>query len=302
MILFCDFNPNIVREYILDESKNNEIKFSKVYPSGHGINMATFARKLGVENEIFMLKGSLKGREIALNLSKLGIDISPINIKDDNIENILIIKNDSQSSYSTKEPRITMEDRAEILNSFERTLFDKSIAVIPKLDLSGLDSELYEKLVKICYKNNTKIIVNTSDLKEIEKTNPYILSYDKNDIDGKRKINYTGEVIEFNKKFIKTGTKIVFANSKRFTIISTEDKNYRAYLDKKKLGVSEMLEKFNTNLSISGLAIAIDREYDFITSIKLAIASGTWENFISHGEIDMSYIKKLMSSVVVEEI
>ncbi|MBU5669347.1 tagatose-6-phosphate kinase [Peptoniphilus sp. MSJ-1] len=302
MILFCDFNPKIVREYKLDDSEKEEIINSKFYPSGHGIDMSFFTRALGVESEVFMLKGNKLGREIALNLSKLGIDITPINLKDDNIEEVVIDSDKSQMRYRTKEPRITMEDRAEILNSFERTLYNNSIAVIPKIDLTGLDSSLYEKLVKICYKNNTKVIVNTSDLTEIERSNPYILVYDKNDIEEKRKINYTGEVIEFNKKFLKMGTKIVVANSKRFTIISTEDKNYRAYLDKQKFGINEILDDFNTDLSIAGLSIALDREYDFITSMKLLIASGVWQNFKEQEEIDMSYIKKLMNSVIVEEI
>ena len=88
-----------------------------------------------------------------------------------------------------------MEDRSDILNSFERSLYNKKIVVIPKIDLKGLDDDIYEKLVKICYQNNVKVAVNPRNLDEIEKTNPYILMFDKNDIEKDEKINYTGEVI-----------------------------------------------------------------------------------------------------------
>ena len=302
MILFCDFNPKIIREYKLDSETENIIENSKIYPSGKGLYMSLFAKKLGVDSEVFMLKGGSRGREIALSLSRLGIDVNYTALKDENVEEVIIRGEETLKDYRTQDPRITMEDRNDILNSFERALYNKKIAVIPKIDLFGIEDDIYEKLIKICYKNNLKVAVNPKNLDTTEKTNPYILIFDKDDIEKKRKINYTGEVIEFNKKFIQAGSKIVFVNSKRATIISTEDKNYRAYVNKKKLERNEITEKFDTELSLAGLAMAIDRDYDFITSIKLAISCGVWENFVEKDKIDMSAIKKIMNSVEVEEI
>lgn len=302
MILFCDFNPKIIREYKLDSETENIIENSKIYPSGKGLYMSLFAKKLGGDSEVFMLKGGSKGREIALSLSRLGIDVNYTALKDENVEEVIIRGEETVKDYRTQDPRITMEDRNDILNSFERALYNKKIAVIPKIDLFGIEDDIYEKLIKICYKNNLKVAVNPKNLDTMEKTNPYILIFDKDDIEKKRKINYTGEVIEYNKKFIQAGSKIVFVNSKRATIISTEEKNYRAYVNKKKLERNEITEKFDTELSLAGLAMAIDRDYDFITSIKLAISCGVWENFVEKDKIDMSAIKKIMNSVEVEEI
>lgn len=302
MILFCDFNPKIIREYKLDSETENIIENSKIYPSGKGLYMSLFAKKLGGDSEVFMLKGGSKGREIALSLSRLGIDVNYTALKDENVEEVIIRGEESVKDYRTQDPRITMEDRNDILNSFERALYNKKIAVIPKIDLLGIDDEIYNKLIKICYKNNIKVAVNPKNLAAMEKTNPYILIFDKDDIEKEKNINYTGEVIEYNKKFIQAGSKIVLVNSKRATIISTEEKNYRAYVNKEKLGRNEITEKFDTELSLAGLAMAIDRDYDFITSIKLAISCGVWENFVEKDKIDMSAIKKIMNSVEVEEI
>lgn len=302
MILFCDFNPKIVREFKLNNETENIIESSKIYPSGKGLYMSLFAKKLGVDSEVFMLKGSTRGREIALSLSRLGIDVNYTALKDENVEEVIIRGADFVKDYKTQDPRITMEDRNDILNSFERALYNKKIAVIPKIDLLGLDDEIYDRLIKICFKNNIKVAVNPKNLQAMEKTNPYILVFDKDDIEKEKNINYTGEVINYNKKFIQAGAKIVLVNSKRATIISTEDKNYRAYVNKEKLGRKELTEKFDTELSLAGLAMAIDRDYDFITSIKLAISCGVWENFVEKDVIEMSAIKKIMNSVEVEEI
>ena len=302
MILFCDFNPKIVREFILNNETENIIESSKIYPSGKGLYMSLFAKKLGVDSEVFMLKGSTRGREIALSLSRLGIDVNYTALKDENVEEVIIRGADFVKDYKTQDPRITMEDRNEILNSFERALYNKKIAVIPKIDLLGLDDEVYHRLITICFKNNIKVAVNPKNLQAIEKTNPYILVFDKDDIEKEKNINYTGEVINYNKKFIQAEAKIVLVNSKRATIISTEDKNYRTYVNKEKLGRKELTEKFDTELSLAGLAMALDRDYDFITSIKLAISCGVWENFVEKDVIEMSAIKKIMNSVEVEEI
>ena len=302
MILFCDFNPKIIREFKLDSETENIIENSKIYPSGKGLYMSLFAKKLGGDSEVFMLKGGSKGREIALSLSRLGIDVNYTALKDENVEEVIIRGEETVKDYRTQDPRITMEDRNDILNSFERALYNKKIAVIPKIDLLGIEYDIYEKLIKICYKNNLKVAVNPKNLDTMEKTNPYILIFDKDDIEKEKNINYTGEVIEYNKKFIQAGSKIVLVNSKRATIISTEEKNYRAYVNKEKLGRKEITEKFDTELSLAGLAMAIDRDYDFITSIKLAISCGVWENFVEKDKIDMSAIKKIMNSVEVEEI
>ena len=302
MILFCDFNPKIIREFKLNSETENIIESSKIYPSGKGLYMSLFAKKLGGDSEVFMLKGGSRGREIALSLSRLGIDVNYTALKDENVEEVIIRGEETVKDYRTQDPRITMEDRNDILNSFERALYNKKITVIPKIDLFGIEDDIYEKLIKICYKNNLKVAVNPKNLDTMEKTNPYILMFDKNDIEKEKKINYTGEVIEFNKKFIQAGSKIVFVNSKRATIISTEEKNYRAYVNKKKLERNEITEKFDTELSLAGLAMAIDRDYDFITSIKLAISCGVWENFVEKDVIEMSAIKKIMNSVEVEEI
>ena len=127
MILFCDFNPKIIREYKLNSETENIIESSKIYPSGKGLYMSLFAKKLGGDSEVFMLKGGSKGREIALSLSRLGIDVNYTALKDENVEEVIIRGEETVKDYRTQDPRITMEDRNDILNSFERALYNKKL-------------------------------------------------------------------------------------------------------------------------------------------------------------------------------
>lgn len=301
MILFCDFNPKIVREYTISE-EDNIINKTEIYPSGLGVEMATFAKNIGTDTEVLLLKGTEIGDELVDKLMSLGVVTRSVKLKDDNVEEIVIKKQDKPESFKTKSPRITMEDKNELLAKFEDAVINKNIAVIPKIDHASLDSAIYEKMVKFCYDRNIKVAINPSSIKEVENLKPYILFLDKYDLERDISLEYTGEVLKMSEELLKKGSGIVIVNSKRNTIISTKGKNYRAYLNKKKMEKNGMLEKFNTGFALAGLSVGIDREYDFVTSIKLSVACGVYDNFAEDLDQDMSSIKKLMNSIEVEEI
>lgn len=301
MILFCDFNPKIVREYTISD-ENNTIEKTDIYPSGLGIEMATFVKQIGSDSKLLLLKGTDIGDEILEKLRSINIPATIVNLKDDNVEEIIIKNSENSKDYHTKSPRITMEDKNELLAQFEEMATDQNVVVLPKLNHNSLDSTLYERMVKFCYNKNIKIAINPSNIKEVENIKPYILMLDKKDLERDITLEYTGEVLKMNEKLLKKGAGIIIVNSRRNTIISTKEKNYRAYLNKKKLEKEVNIEKFNTIFALSGLSVGIDRDYDFTTSIKLAIACGVCDNFIEGMELGMGSIKKLMNIVEVEEM
>lgn len=302
MILFCDFNPKIVRKYTLSVENENLIDNSEIYPSGLGIDMVKFAYNIGVSSEILLLKGNAIGDEITQSLQKMNISYESVKLKDDNLEEIIIENEDSSKSYKSKSPRITMEDKNYLLAQFEDSAVGKKIVVIPKINHESLDNSIYDKMVKFCYNENIKVAINPSSLDDIKNLKPYILMLDKTDLSRDINLEYTGQVLKMNEELLKKGVGLVFVNSKRSTIISTKEKNYRAYLNKEKLDKNNVIEKFNTQSALAGMAVAIDRDYDFITSIKLAIACGVCDNFLEDFELEMSSVKKLMNSVEVGEI
>ncbi len=300
MILFCDFNPKLIRKYkskIFNVGEENLIDASRVYASGYGIDMAVFANRLFQDSKVFYLKGTNIGKFIESDLRNHYIESTSISLKDDNIENIIIDNGEGKTIFKSKSPRITMEDKKDIINAFAEAIRGKKIVGLSIIDHDSLKDDLYEALINICYKENVKIVVNPENVGQIKDSKPYVLIMDKKDLTGEENITHTGDVPEVTKKLIDKGVGIVVVNSQRATVVSTKDKNYKVYFDK----ISDF-KTYNKNLILAGFAIGIDRDYDLETTIKLAIASSICENYMKFSEVEMSEIKKLMNSVKVEEM
>ncbi|EFK38963.1 hypothetical protein HMPREF9131_1268, partial [Peptoniphilus sp. oral taxon 836 str. F0141] len=89
MILYCDFNPKLIRKYKVDkinQGEENLIESNRFYASGYGIDMAVFSKKLFQDSKVLMLKGTVIGELIERDLRNLYIETESIKLKDDNIE------------------------------------------------------------------------------------------------------------------------------------------------------------------------------------------------------------------------
>lgn len=300
MILYCDFNPKLIRKYKVNEfrqGEDNVIKSNRFYASGYGIDMAVFSKNLFQDSKVFMLKGTGIGEMIEKNLRDSYIETTSVKLKDDNVEKLIFENEDNKTVFTTKTPRITMEDKADILAEFEKTIKSKRIVAISNIDHDSLKDDLYDNLIKICYRENVHVAVNPPSLKYIKDARPYLLILDKKDAEKDEDVNYTGDVPAFSKKLLDKGVGIVVVNSNRATVVSTKDKNYRVYFEK----ISD-LKTYNKNLMLAGFTVGIDRDYDFETTIKLAMASSICENYMKFSQVQMSEIKKIMNEVKVEEM
>ncbi|MDO5715170.1 MAG: hypothetical protein Q4P25_01170 [Tissierellia bacterium] len=301
MILFCDFNPKLTRQYYTEEfykNRKNKAEDLRVYPSGNGIDMAVFAKNLSEEGEVFLLEGLSIGREITTSLKELGIHCHRVKLKDDNVEHLVVKQNRQKTEVMTPEPRITMEDRNDILAAFYEACSDKKIVIVAEIDNESLSPDLYEKLIHHCYQKNIKIGVTVSDLFDIKSAKPYLLVIEKDQLEKDKPIYYTSEVLQKGRLLIDKGVGILFVLSQKGAIIMTKDKNYHGYFTEQK----DRIEKVNKNLMLTGLSIGIERDYNFETSIKLGLACSIWENFNKFRQVEMSEIKKWMNTIVVEEI
>lgn len=300
MILYCDFNPKLIRKYKVDninQGEENLIESNRFYASGYGIDMAVFSKKLFQDSKVLMLKGTAIGELIERDLRNLYIETESIKLKDDNIEKLIFQADDNKTIFTSKAPRITMEDKADIQEEFANQIKGKKAVAISLIDHESLNDDLYESLIKICYKENVHVLVNPSKLEDIKDSKPYLLILDKKDALKDEKVNYTGDVPAFSKKLIDKGVGIVVVNSNRATVVSTKDKNYRVYLEK----ISDF-KAYNKTLMLAGFAVGLDRDYNIETTIKLAMASSICENYMKFSQVQMSEIKKIMNEVKVEEM
>lgn len=303
MILYCDFNPRLVREYKIDDLKNFGINFadsSRYYISGYGIDSLEFTVNLQEKAKIIGFYGGLKGQIIKSDLKKMKCKNTAIKLLDESIEEIILKDKINKTVIRTKSPRITLENIEEFISIFSSEIDKVNLVVLNQTDQINLDPYLYEVLIKICYSRGVNVAVVYDKLQNIKTSKPYIVSFNKETISDYigLKVKTENEIIIAGKHIIENGVGIaVICDINGFYIFS-KDKLLKAEFN----DILDYISEFNENLMLAGMATAFEREYDFITSVKLAVASAIAENFIKFRHITMVDIKKLMNKITVNQL
>lgn len=301
MILCCDFNPKLTRKFYVKEffkHKHNLAQEVRVYPSGAGIDMAVFAQMLSAKVKVFFPEGMETGKWIASYLRESGIDFYSVKIKDENIECVTVKQKHNKTEIATAAPRITMEDKNDILAAFYQQAKENKIVCLPEIDHPALSEDLFEQLISYCYQNNIKIATTLSDRSKLNGAKPFLLLLDKEELSQEQPIRYAAQVVAEGKSLLNSGIGVLVVVSSQGAIIMTKEKNYRAYfIDRQK-----KMQKLNKNLMLMGFAMGIEREYNFETTMKLGISCGIWENFHKFRHVEMSEIKTLMNIIELEEL
>ncbi|EFI42669.1 MULTISPECIES: PfkB family carbohydrate kinase [Peptoniphilus] len=302
MIVFCDFNPKLTRSYkVVDFVKNSENVYSesRTYASGYGIDMLTFLMQLGDRPRLITFLGGQNGVLIRENLDAVKADYDFIKIKDESSEEILIKSRSLKTIVRSKLPRITTEDEENLYTMFAREISFEKFVCIPQND-SFIRDELYESLIKLCYKEGIKVAVVVTELENLKNSKPYMMIVDKEQLEyyTNLKIKTQTEVVSAAGVILDSGTGIIIVNSEKGCVIVTKNKSYGVNFEELKYSVS----RINKNLMLAAIAFGIEREYDFETTIKLGIASSIIENFIKFRMITMADIKKIMAEIELKEI
>ena len=303
MILYCDFNPRITREYRLDDLKNfgiNVAENSRVYPSGFGIDCLVFTNHLGENAKVIGFFGGEKGSYIEEILRKSSLNFIPIKLSEDNTEEIILKTNLSKLIIRTQPPRITVENMEQFISEFSNEIPGINLVCLSGTDHTRLDPGTYEMLIKMCYTKGVKVAVTYNDLQSIGASKPYIFILNDKEL-GKyvnKKIKSEQDIISEAEKEIERGTGMVIVSTINASYIVSKDLKIKATFD----GVREYVSKANQNLLLAGIGVAQDRNYDLETSIKFALACAISENFIKFKYISMADIKRLMNDIFIESI
>lgn len=301
MILCCDFNPKLTRKfYAKDFFKNrmNVAESTRVYPSGMGVDMAVFAQMLGENVKLFFLEGMETGKIIASHLHMIGIDSCSVTIKDENVEHIVIKQNHNKTEIATSLPRITMEDKNDILAAFCKEAELKKVVCLPKIDHPMLALDISEKLIHYCYQNNVKVITTVSHISDLKGSRPFLLLLGKEQLEKQVPIGNTTQVIKEGKLLLDSGIGMLVVVSVKGAVIMTKEKNYYASFQH----YQGNIEKINRELMLMGFAMGIERDYNFDTTIKFGMSCGIWENFKKFRQVDMGEMKTFMNNISVEEL
>lgn len=303
MILYCDFNPRITREYKLDDLNNyyiNNAKDSRVFVSGYGIDCLVFSKHLGVDAKLLGFFGGEKGSFIREKLDELNTLYRPILIKDENLEEVILKTNFEKTFIRTRSPRITLENEQKFYSVFNEEINSVDLVCLSQSDQKNLSSSTYELLIKMCYSKGIKVVVTLKDLNYLKDSKPYMLITDEKQLKDyfKEKLETKRDIIKVAKRFLDKGIGVVIVNLSKGTLILTKDSKYYAdYED-----FNYYIKKININLLLAGIGIGFERKYDFETLLKFGIACAIAENFMKFRMITMSEIKQIMNQIEIKEI
>lgn len=302
MILYCDFNPRMTREYKLDDLKKkgkNVAENSREYVSGFGIDSVVFTKHLGEKAKVLGFFGGKRGETIIEDLEKFSINYDFVNILDESVEELIIKDISGRTTIYTKKPRITLENEQEFVTKFAYELDGVDMVCLTETDQKGINDGLYELLIKMCYTKGVKVAVTVSKIDDIGKSKPYMLVLNKEELEEYTNVLLSSdeEVIFAANGLIERGIGVVIINSIDGSLILTKEYKLKASFD----SIKENVFKINKNLMNAGIAVGFERKYDVETSIKLGLASAIAENFIKFRLISMADIKKIMNKISIRE-
>lgn len=317
MILTVTINPSMDYIYFVEDFKldgHNRVENPTQMIGGKGINSGRVSATLGSDVFLTGFLGGNTGNLIKDELLDEAIysDISFVNHKDSNRNAITIMHNKGkQTELVEKGIQINKEDYHNLLVMIFGILLEHpeikiiclsgsanykdSIYVDLINDIKAIKHFKYLKFITDISGNKLKCLIESNTEVELIKPNISELG----DIVGKELINKL-DVIDTLKELSLENIKTVMVScGGNGAVIKHNNKIYDVNIPKVKI----VNTTGSGDSTVGGFAYAIDKNFNFIDSIKLAMACGI-SNALNKGvgEIEKEQVLKLIDKIKINEI
>lgn len=303
MILFCEFNPTLRREYrVVDFEKNKENTFSEKieYPTGEILDTMLLIDSMSAKTTLLTYLGGKTGELVRQELNKIGIDPVVVRAKDESMEEILIRSRSLKTLIRGEYPVLTNDEEETLFSNFNELLQNAQIVLISAMGNPNIDSAMYKSFFNLCYKNGVRVLTAPGKIEDVIDAKPYLMVVDKEDLE-----NYTNFVIKTQNQVLKAsniifekGVGVLVVNSQTGVMVNTKGASYRVDFSDLKYSVG----KFDKNKLNGGIALGIERGYDFEMTLKLGIACALVESVVRDRKAEMADLKGLMNGIKVHVI
>lgn len=303
MILFCEFNPTLRKEYrVVDFEKNKVNTFSEnfEYPTGEILDSMLLVDKLSAKSTLLTYLGGETGELFKNELNKRGIEPVIVRSKDESMEEIIIRSRSLKTTIRGEYPVLTNDEEETLFSNFNELLQNANIVLIAAKGNPNIDSTLYKNFFNLCYKNGVRVLTAPNEIEDVIDVKPYLMVVDKEDLE-----NYTNFIIKTQSQVVKAsniifgkGVGVLVVNSQTGVMVNIKGASYRVDFSDLKYSVS----KFDKNKLNAGIALGIERGYDFEMTLKLGIACAIIESAVKNREAEMADLKALMNDIHVHII
>ncbi|WFA09955.1 PfkB family carbohydrate kinase [Tissierella sp. Yu-01] len=304
MILSVDLNPLLKRKFNLDAISENNVNIPNdvIYgPGGNGIELTYLLNALNEEAMSTGFLGGVNGTSIKAKLENETIPHDFLQIKDETAESIIIsVKNDEKIIINSKGPRITRDEYENFLGLYNKLILSaKMICCVGELPINTPKDVFFDLVVNANILGKQSLIaIKGEGLKYCLEAKPYLVVMEKYQLEDltNLKLDYEYEIIKAGLFIIDKNVKIVVISlGNRGSIVLTKEFVYRVDVP----FVEKQHVEPNYGYMIGGYALALVRNYDFETFLKVGQACGIVNSFKHRDEIDMSDIKRIMGDIEI---
>ncbi|MBZ9609808.1 1-phosphofructokinase [Clostridium estertheticum] len=306
MIITVTLNPAIDKTIEIDEFKIgsvNRIVSTRIDAGGKGINVSKVIKELQHKSLALGFLGGNSGNQIKDYLDDLNINNEFLSVKGETRTNLKIFDkiNNTHTDINESGPSLVEEDITNVKQKIMGYCQGNFLVVLSGSVPSGMRGDIYGEIIKDIKSEGGKVILDADGdvLMQGIKAGPYIV---KPNIDELEKafgvsINSEDEIIETAKKILEYGVKyVVISKGSEGSIFISRDKV--AKVNGIKVEVKSTVGAGDS--MVAAMAVAIENNYSFEETIKLACATST-ANVMTEGTQTGRFadIEKLKKQVTI---
>jgi 1-phosphofructokinase len=235
MIYTLTLNPSV--DYIVELQEvhlgelNRTVKETK-FPGGKGINVSRVLQRSNVKSRALGFVGGFTGKYIEEYLQNEEIETDFIYVSEDTRINIKL-KSQQETEINANGPGISELHISDLIEKI-RHLKKDDILVIAGSIPSTMPSDIYEKLVSICYQNRVEFIVDAEEklLRTVLPYKPFLIKPNHHELGDffQTTISDVKEAAVYGRKLLELGAKNVIVSladkgavfiNKELTLVAT---------------------------------------------------------------------------------
>ena len=307
MIYTITLNPAL--DYYMNFSEKNiktliRAKETKIIPGGKGINASLLLTNLKVPNEAIVLTGKATGNMLLNILKDLGIKYKNIDIQNNTRINV---KASLEKTYELSGNAVNKNKDAsqEIYHYLKTKVNSGDVVMIMGTTMSGLDSNIIDKISKIVIKNNAQLVYDLqgADMLKYLKYRPLVIKPNTFELGNyfDKKIKSFQDIQTSANQLIKLGAQ---------NVIVSQDKDGAYLFNKETIIQTKPLKIKLINSSgagdsmISGFIYKFMKTNNYNDSINFANASGAGTasvESIADADVINNLYKKVTSKIIKEK-
>lgn len=310
MIRSVCFNPVIDRVYFLDDfTVDNKYKevLPLIYPAGKGVNIARVASLLDEKCTLYSFIGGYGGELLRKEMERLDVDFRYCEIDEETRTTINIIdrKNRRETEITEKGAFVSSQQEKNLFNMLESDIKKGDIVICSGIPMPGMKNGVFKAISEWCYKKDAKCVLDTNSHYIAESLPSHYTLMKPNlselmELFSVNAIKDDDEIISLSKKALNYGVENLMVSTGRSGgLFFNKDVSLRITVPdepvKSTIGSGDS--------TVAGFCIALNRGYDLIDCIKLAMACGVCNAmFPQIGYVEKEIVERITKKISIQDM